>query len=179
MAFCFTTLACFCAAAAALDLTSGRVPNSLNLAGFTAGMASTLAWKGVSGLPGSLAGSLLGFLLLAGPFALGMLGAGDVKFLAASGAIVGWRLLLPSFLAGAAIGGLAGLLLVLRRDRRLSRSRTRFFLLLGRWGFIGMPPAGGAGREPRFRSGLSDPRMPYAVALSAGLLLVTGKAALC
>lgn len=172
---CLITVACFCAAATAYDLARGRVPNSLNLAGFAAGLASTLAWKGPSALWGSLAGSLLGFSLLFGPFALGMLGGGDVKFLAAAGAIVGWRLLLLSFLAGAAIGGLAGLLLVLRADRRLSRVRSRLFLLSGRSGLLALPARDPG--EARFRSGLADPPLPYAAALSAGLLLVTATAA--
>src|SRR6187401_239353 len=87
-------LAAGLAAATAIDLRSRRIPNELTAAMAVSGLA--LAATGVSGMTtaASLAGLVLGLLLMLPGYGLGATGAGDVKLMAAVGAIVGPPLVL-------------------------------------------------------------------------------------
>jgi prepilin peptidase CpaA len=75
--------------AAIIDMRTRRIPNWLSLAGMLLGIAIHTFYTGFSGSLESLAGLgvalVVGFLL----FAIGWLGAGDAKLLAAVGAVVG------------------------------------------------------------------------------------------
>ena len=71
---------------------------------------------GFEGLLFSGAGLLIGFALLIIPYLLGGMGAGDVKLLAAVGALTGTSFVLHSFFYTALIGGLIGLILLLKRS---------------------------------------------------------------
>ncbi|SRR5713226_1628561 len=84
-------LVLFVVIAATFDLFQKRIPNWLSLPATAVG----ILFNAVTGMPrfvDSLLGLGLGLAILFGPFAFGWLGAGDVKFLAAVGAIlgVGW-----------------------------------------------------------------------------------------
>ena len=91
------------------DLRSRRIPNWLTFG--TAGLA--LAIRFVVGGPHSLLnggeGWLLGTFLFMLPFVLGWMGAGDVKLLAAFGAIGGPAFLIQAALAGCLAGGVIAL----------------------------------------------------------------------
>lgn len=102
--------------AAAWDIVTFRIPNSLNLT-FLAlfPLAALLAPQPVDWLWHLAAGGAVlaaGFVL----FALGLLGGGDVKLLAVAALWLGWDRL-PAFTLSVALlgGGLALLLLLLRR----------------------------------------------------------------
>ena len=84
-----------------------------------AGIGVGLAASGVSGvsLGGSVVGFILGFALMLPGHALGATGAGDVKFMAAVGAIVGPALVVSAFLFTAVAGGVLALAVALRRRR--------------------------------------------------------------
>lgn len=171
--FELAALSTFCLAAVFYDLRTGRIPNLLNAAGFVSGAVIASARGGAAGLAWSTAGALLGLAVLLLPFLLHMVGGGDVKFLAAAGSIVGWRVLWVAFLAGAGIGGLAAVILIVFRDRSLSRIRERIVLLeagiLRRPSSLRLDGERTKGRREADRG----PGMPYAVPLSIGLLLVT------
>lgn len=155
-------LAVFCALAVAADLRLGRIPNWLNAAGFVCGLAMSTATGGTKGLLCAFAGAALGLAILLFPFLLHMVGAGDVKFLAAAGAFTGWRLLWPSFLLGALLGGVISLAVLAFSGRSLQAFKQKLVLLLhGVWR---AEPLGGP----------QAVLLPYAVPLSIGLLLVTG-----
>ncbi|MBU4194707.1 MAG: prepilin peptidase [Actinobacteria bacterium] len=159
-------LVAFCLAAVYTDVRRGRIPNPLNATGFMAGVLLACLTGGREGLAGSLSGSLLGLSILLLPFLLHMVGGGDVKFLAAAGAIVGWHVLWVSFLAGAVLGGLMGIALLIARDRSIERLLGRFVLLkAGLWRRPSSVPRSTAGA-------CADTRLPYAVPLSAGLIAV-------
>ncbi|MEL6610930.1 MAG: A24 family peptidase [Bacteroidota bacterium] len=109
------------------DLRTGRIPNALTLAGFTAGITLSAA-SGVlassvlaaaSGAGALLAVRGLGHVLYRQP---GM-GWGDVKLAGALGAIVGWPVLWALFLA-AVVGSIVGLALRFRQ-RPLAGEPTR------------------------------------------------------
>ncbi len=106
---------------AVLDLRSRRIPNALTLGGAVAGLAANVMVHQVPGAVTSVSGWVAGVALLAIPFALGGMGAGDVKLLALAGAWGGPDFALYTFLFGAIVGGVvaAGLLLAgVRASRR-------------------------------------------------------------
>ncbi len=93
------------------DWRERRIPNLLTL---PSALVGVVCWTLAGGVRGFLlsSGAWAGGLALLLPFfALGGIGAGDVKFLAAFGALGGPVFLVETFLAGAS----AGLLLVLVR----------------------------------------------------------------
>ncbi len=94
------------AAAAIWDLRTKRIPNWLTYPAIVLGLALNLALSGYAGLGASLLGTAAGTALLFVPFALGGMGAGDVKMLAAVGALAGPAFVFRSFVYGAVAGGL-------------------------------------------------------------------------
>ena len=100
-----------CLIAAGTDLWKFKVYNALTLPA----LAGVLIASGLSGGWGGLAasglGALTGFGLLAAFFAMGGVGAGDVKLLTALGAWLGPSLTIHVFLASAIAAGLYALVL--------------------------------------------------------------------
>ena len=90
------------------------------------GIGVGLAASGVSGvtLMGSVLGFIVGFALMLPGHVLGATGAGDVKFMAAVGAIVGPAMVVSAFLFTAVAGGVLAVAVALRR-RRLAASSQR------------------------------------------------------
>ena len=163
----FCSLIAFCASAVYFDLRFDRIPNIINVLGFVSGLVISSACFGLGALLGSLCGSALGFVIMILPFLLHMVGGGDVKFFCAAGSIVGWHLLWPSFLTGAALGGAIGIVLLIAHDRSLTRLRCRLILLqAGCWRRRSSVPSLSG-------PGLADVRFPYSVPLSIGLVAVT------
>src|SRR5262249_14558706 len=72
--------------AAVMDLWKFKVYNALTVPLFLTGLAYHFAAGGVHGLLGSLSGALFGFAVLIVAYAMGGMGAGDVKLMAAIGA---------------------------------------------------------------------------------------------
>ncbi|MGH7771573.1 MAG: A24 family peptidase [Candidatus Binatia bacterium] len=89
------------------DIGSRRIPNWLILLGISWGILVN-AWKG--DLFNSFLGLGLGIGILIIPFALGWLGAGDVKLLGAIGAILGVKWLPRVFFYSALVGGLLAIM---------------------------------------------------------------------
>ncbi|MGC4033820.1 MAG: A24 family peptidase [Tepidisphaeraceae bacterium] len=75
--------------AAVIDWRSRRLPNWLNLLILIVGIGLAVQGGTHLSLGASLAGALVGFILLFPAFALGALGGGDVKLLTAVGAWTG------------------------------------------------------------------------------------------
>lgn len=103
-----------CVAIGAHDLVARRVPNALLLAGLGLQAVSLLNGTATaSGLAASLQPALLGFVLgLLGfmpLWRLGVMGAGDVKFLALLGFVLGPLGLLASWLVASVIAGVHAL----------------------------------------------------------------------
>lgn len=95
----------FLAACIAVDVRTMRIPNLLTGPAILAGFGLNAACYGSDGFAASLAGFALAVALLFTPFALGGVGAGDVKMMGAVGALLGPRLLLPSLMVGMILGG--------------------------------------------------------------------------
>ena len=103
------------------DLRERRIPNFLVLSGAALGVILQAVLPGSFSLASSFAGFAFGLVILLPLFALGKFGAGDVKLLAALGALRGfsfiWRATLLGALAG---GGMAVIQMSMKRELSLS-----------------------------------------------------------
>ena len=112
-----TVLVVGLAAAAAIDIRTRRIPNALTAS--MAGLGFAMALTKVSGIsPGAAAlGFVFGLALMLPGHALGATGAGDVKLMAAVGALVGPALVLTAFLGTAVAGGVLAIAVAIKRGR--------------------------------------------------------------
>jgi prepilin peptidase CpaA len=104
--------------AALLDVLYRRIPNWLTVSGMVLGIAmNTVIGPPTGGLWFSLAGLGVAFGIYVALYALRAMGAGDVKLMAAIGALVGWERWFGIFFVTALIGGVMALILVVARGR--------------------------------------------------------------
>lgn len=142
------------------DTHRSRIPNACVLALLVAALAWHLWQGGVGGLPTAATGFLVGLLLLLVPYLLGGIGGGDVKALAALGALLGPGAILQVFIYMGLIGGLVSLLhyLFRRNPLHLAASAGRALTVFAATRkFSALAPG---------PSGLS--RFPYAAAIALG-----------
>ncbi|MEA1961384.1 MAG: prepilin peptidase [Bacillota bacterium] len=99
------------------DLRERRIPNRLLLLALGWGLGYHISLSGANGIFFSLKGLGIGLLLLLLPFAMGGMGAGDVKFLGVIGAIKGTAFILSSFLWMALWGGVIAFAYLLYEGR--------------------------------------------------------------
>ena len=158
-------VACVC------DLRSRRIPNVLTFGAAAAAFAYHLTTGGVGALGQSALGWLVGVLVFIVPFALGGLGGGDVKLVAALGAWIGWAD--GSFMAGGVIWlalytAIAGGVMAIAVSMAYGYSRIAFRnirLLLCHWrvaGLTAMPDI--------TLDGSSAPKLAYAVPILMGMV---------
>ncbi len=107
--------------AAVYDMRYRRIPNWLNVTGVVLGLALN-SWLTADGRPWpgllfSLKGLGAGFGVYFVLYALRAMGAGDVKLMAAVGALVGWEDWFGIFVLTAVIGGISALVLAVARGR--------------------------------------------------------------
>jgi prepilin peptidase CpaA len=173
-------------ASAVIDWWKFKVPNRLTfpiiLGGWALGLMHDLglhlvAHDGNGGIGASLAGTGLGFALLLPMYAIGGMGAGDVKmtmgFGAWAGAFFGLQeglclwVIFYAFCAGAISGGLIAIvMIVLRREFRHNLQHTRVILLdlLTSGGSLSSMARNAHERRPRWH------RLPYGVPLCIGFV---------
>lgn len=103
-------------AAVFTDVRTRRIPNWLT--GAIAGAAFGLAFGGGPVTPvRALLGLLVGLVLMLPGHVIGATGAGDVKLMAAVGAVVGPDVIFRAFLYSAVAGGVLAITVALRRGR--------------------------------------------------------------
>jgi prepilin peptidase CpaA len=138
------------------DIRQRRISNGLCLFGFCAGILLHFWLGGWGGASWAMLSGLALLVSMFGLFAIGVLGAGDVKLLAAAGAIGGTLTnALMILLATALCGGVLGVFMMLRQ-----RTRIRVESLPGE-----RSPETPASHAARGRS------VPYAVAIGIGSVL--------
>lgn len=103
--------------AAGSDIRSRNIPNWLTLGGVVAGLAIHPYLTGWAGLKFSASGLGLAALIFLPLFILRWLGGGDVKLMAAAGALAGASNLLIIFIMDAILGGAVALVAVLLKGR--------------------------------------------------------------
>jgi prepilin peptidase CpaA len=105
-------------AAALFDVLYRRIPNWLTVSGVVLALAmNTLIGAPEAGLVFSIAGLAVAFGIYVALYALRAMGAGDVKLMAAIGALVGWERWFGIFFITALIGGAMAIILVVLRGR--------------------------------------------------------------
>jgi prepilin peptidase CpaA len=111
------------------DLLTRKIPNWLTFTAMAVGLAAQ-AW--LMGTPGLLDGALglgLGFALFFPVYALGYMGAGDVKLLMAVGAWVGWSDCLKIAVGSIVIGAAYALIEITLRGRLPAVIRSTYSFL--------------------------------------------------
>ena len=139
------------------EIRERRIPNWLTLGAMALGLGAAAIEGGGEGLVDSVLGlALAGGLFL--PFCLlGVVGGGDMKLMAAVGAIVGWprarRVVCDSCIAG----GLIAAAMMAWKGMLLTTLANAFRIIFG---------------MPRRSQGLRNPPMvPYALAITIGTLV--------
>jgi prepilin peptidase CpaA len=126
------TVAAGTGAAAVIDLGTRRVPNVLTMSMAAAGIAMSAAGLGRVGLVASLVGVVLGGVLMLPGHVLGATGAGDVKLLAAAGALLGPALTVKAFVASVIAGGVIAVVVAIQRGRLRRTLNAVARLVIGR-----------------------------------------------
>lgn len=152
------------ALAVAYDVRSRRIPNWIVFGGIAFALLYHLYLGEWSGLLYSLKGLLVGAALLILPFAMGGMGAGDVKLMGMVGALKGSIFAFDCFIAMALWGGIIAIIILLVR-RRLKETLWRLGFNL----FIGCQVTEGVKQ-----SGTSI-YYPYGVAIGLGVLTCYGR----
>ncbi len=162
----FEAVAVAVAAGATLtDLRAARIPNALTVTSGLVGVFAHAVLPGGSGVTASFAGLVAGLAVFFPFFALGGLGGGDVKLMAALGAWVAWPSILPLALYAALAGGVlaVGVALAsgyLRQAIGNIGALARFWMIAGVRSEPSLTLEHGRG-----------PRLPYALPILAGLLV--------
>ncbi len=146
------------------DLRSRRIPNWLVFPFLLAGFVVSGALHGWAGIRHSLAGMALGALLFGVLCALGGMGMGDVKLVAAIGAWIGSAQLLIALVLTAMAGGILAICWAAAGGFVGELFRGTGQLLLG---------FGKRGLRPHPELVLSNPltrKMPYAPAIAIGTI---------
>jgi prepilin peptidase CpaA len=154
------SIALFCLLIAASDLHARRVPNTWL---WTALLAATVLFGTLWALGRiaapwpSLLGFAIGLLILLPVYAMGWMGAGDVKYFAVLGFLLGAKALLPVWIIASLLAGIHAVFLVVSRFYRPQAVQALH----------------AAHDKDDGRTILkSRPGTPYAACLSAGALIV-------
>jgi prepilin peptidase CpaA len=97
------------------DVKSRKILNIVTLPSILIGVIYYTTTSGLDGLLFSGKGFIVGLVLLFIPFLLGGIGAGDVKLLAAIGALKGTTFVFYSFLYAGAIGFFIALFIIIKQ----------------------------------------------------------------
>jgi prepilin peptidase CpaA len=165
--------------AAVIDGWKLKVPNWLTfplvLSGWVLGLLHNLGWlEGAGGIGASLAGTALGFALLLPVYAIGGMGAGDVKMQMGFGSWIGaifglgqglW-IVFYAFCAAVIIGGIMALVMIVVRGQ-FGRNVQNTREIVGDWfrsSSIGAVADKAAERKPRLHL------LPYGIPLCLGFV---------
>ena len=148
-------------AAAVIDLRTRRIPNILTATMAAVGIGLAAAGVGRVGLGASLLGCLLGLAFMMPGHIFGRTGGGDVKLLAAAGALLGPTDTIYAFLYTAIAGGVLALGVAVAR-RRLNQTLASTSALM----------SGSEEARAEVESTASDNRFAYAPAIAIGVVLV-------
>ncbi len=146
------------------DVTSRRVPNVLTATAIAVGVfAHTLLPEG-RGFVAALLGFGAGLAVFFPLFALGGLGGGDVKLMAALGTWIGWSPIVWTALYGAVAGGVIALGVGFAHGY-LRQAFSNIGGLLLFWSVQGVRPMPALTLEEGH-----GPRLPYAIPIFVGLV---------
>lgn len=153
--------------AAAIDGWKLKVPNWLTYPLIVSGWVYSGLALGWEGLGYSLAGTVAGLALLMPLYAIGGMGAGDVKLLAGVGAWVGTIITAYSFCLSAVIGGVIAVGMVLWQ-RGWDKHHAQFWMILGEISTVRNPERLAAIAAERKKTMLL---LPYGIPIAMGTIL--------
>jgi prepilin peptidase CpaA len=148
------------------DITMRRIPNWLILIGVASGL-TIAAFHGGQVFLQSFLGLIIGIAILVLPFAMGWIGAGDVKFFGVTGALLGVLLLPRIFFYSAFVAGFIAL-------GSFLTGRIRFFSFKEFWFDVKIAIVSGGNVVPesvRCRVAHRDESIPWGVAFAVGSLI--------
>ena len=152
--------------AALIDGLKLKVPNWITFPMIISGWLYSGLWFGWEGLGWSLVGTVVGLGLLLPAYAIGGMGAGDVKLLAGVGAWIGPTMTFHAFCVSAILGGLMAVAMVLWR-RKWGRHQAQFWAILTEIMLI---------RDPSQLSAMAAQRkgqmmlLPYGIPIAIGTI---------
>jgi len=151
--------------AAGWDLRTRRIPNLLTFGAALGGIATHAYLGGFNGAAWSVGGWLVGFAFFFPFFALGGMGAGDVKLLAGIGAWLGPAATVWVALFSLAAGGIMGLMVALAYGY-FTQALTNISWMFQFWRSEGPKPV------PQLTLATHrGPRLAYAVPVFVGLMV--------
>ena len=160
--FVILTLSAALLIATITDIRSQRIPNWLTFPLILTGLVAHTLVGGLDGLKLAGGGFALGFIAMAIPYFMGVMGAGDVKLMAGVGAWLGTTTTLTAFLFTCIAGGVyaLGVLLVNRKYLKIILTNVAntflVFIATKRFNFAPVP------------TGQALPRLCYGVAIATG-----------
>ncbi len=147
------------------DIRTRRIPNVLTFGAAAVALVFHLVVGGFTGAAWSLGGWAVGCALFLPFFALGGMGAGDVKLMAAFGAWVGPYDAFWGWAYAAIAGGVFAILVALVRGY-LAQALRNVWYLLGYWRVAGVRPL-----DEMTLATSGTPRVAYALPIAVGSLL--------
>jgi prepilin peptidase CpaA len=154
-------------AAAIYDLRFRRIPNWLNLSGVILGLLLNSLFFARAGLIGAILGIGCALIVYVPLYLIRGMGAGDVKLMAAVGAIAGPANWFGIFIATALLGGVVSILF-LALKRRFYQTSLNVALILTELCHFRMPSKS----NPQL-----DVRNPKAIGMPHGMLIAMGAVA--
>ncbi|HWS86136.1 MAG TPA: prepilin peptidase [Pyrinomonadaceae bacterium] len=145
------------------DVRYRRIPNVFVLATLVSGLLINGILNGFAGLGASVGGCLIAFAMMFALHLFGAMGAGDVKLFAAIGSVVGYSLVLPTFVVVVLTGGVFAVISTVRAGTVVTTMHRVLQI------FVGFLPGW---QMPRFAIP-ADRRLtiPYGVAICFGSLI--------
>jgi len=153
--------------AAWIDGKELRVPNWMTYSMILAGLAFNTWTGGTEGLGFGAWGMVVGLLCLMPLYAVGGMGAGDVKLMAGIGAWLGATVTWNAFLVSTVVGGLMALVMVLYR-KSWSKHYNNFWMILHEFKAV---------KNPAELSRIAAERKPQMLLLPYGIPICIGSIA--
>ena len=152
--------------AAWIDGRELKVPNWITFPMILSGLVYSTWVGGLGGLGAGLLGMSVGLLTLLPLYAVGGMGAGDVKLMAGIGAWLGWEITFAAFCVSTVVGAIMAVMMVLW-TKSMKHHYENFLLILSEWMVIKNPyelSKIAAERKPRMML------LPYGIPICIGTI---------
>lgn len=150
--------------AAWIDGKELRVPNWITFPMVLSGLVYSTAVGGFAGLGDGVMGMCVGLLTLLPLYAVGGMGAGDVKLMAGIGAWLGWEVTLAAFCVSTVVGAVMAVIMVLWR-KSARHHYENFLMILSEWMVV---------RRPTELARIAAERKPRMLLLPYGIPICIG-----